>query len=383
MEIDPAKLNSPHVRNEVMALLEQARVGLALEMRPELRKAYRVPTFVDSIVLLDMPEANAFAFTNDGRATIAITLGVPLITRALFIAALSEAEVLDNIGDVHYLRIPYKPRTHCDWANLAELFSAFSLDNLYAWAKSVPIMPQTPDNSGRGDLAIILSMQAWSFIVFHELGHHAMEHLGTPAGEPAGVAYTEIEELAAGRPFVKPSDELFRKAPTNTELPESLLLRHANELEADRYAIAKMYGHFFRAHAAIPIGSANFRKMTTISERSRTRLWLVTIGLVFLLFEVAGRIRVANSHPRPLFRLQHLLEFTCAQAGTALPRSSLKEFEKGYADAMRDLTFIADRLGIRDLYVPQPDDEVYKDCMMQIRSSRPRVFKGDALTDFG
>ena len=358
-----------------MALLEQARVGLALEMRPEVRKTYRVPTFVHNIVLLDMPEANAFAFAKDGRATIAITLGVPLITRAMFIAALSEAEVLNNIRDVHYLRIPYKPLTHCDWANLPKLVTSFSLESLYAWANSIPIMPQTPDNSGRGDLAIILSMQAWSFIVFHELGHHAMEHLRTPSGEPAGVAYSEIDGLVAGRPFVKPSDQPYREFPRNAELPEALLLRHANELEADRYAIAKMYGHFFRAHAAVPIRSANFRKMTTISERSRTRLWLVTVGLVFLLFEVACRSRAGNSHPRPLFRLQHLLEFTCTQAGAVVPKYSLKEFEKGYADAVRDLSFIANRLGIRDLYVPQPDDEVYKDRMMQIRSSRRRVFR--------
>jgi hypothetical protein len=165
---------------------------------------------------------------------------------------------------------------------------------------------------------------------------------------------------------------------SGSHLPEALLLRHANELEADRYAIAKMYGGFFRSHSTVAIKSPNYLAMTRMSERSRTRLWLVTTGIVFLLFEVAGRRRAANTHPRPLFRLQHLLEFTRTQARVLVPSAPLTEFDEGYADATRDLALVAQELGIRDLYVVHPGDAAYKNRMMEIRSSRARMFKGGA-----
>src|SRR5205085_658500 len=98
-------------------------------------------------------------------------------------------------------------------------------------------------------------------------------------------------------------------------------------------------------------------------------------GVVFLLFEAAGRGRAANTHPTPLFRLQHLLEFTRTQAGTIAPGGSLKEVDEGYADAMRDLTVVAQKLGISDIYAVRPDDTIYKNRMMAIRSSQPRLFK--------
>ncbi len=139
-----------------------------------------------------------------------------------------------------------------------------------------------------------------------------------------------------------------------------------------------MYKSFFRSHPGVASKSANYRAMTTMSERSRTRLWLVTIGIVFLLFEVTARRRTANTHPRPLFRLQHLLEFTRTQARAIAPGGLLKEFDEGYADATRDLTLVARELGIRDLYTVHPEDAVYKDRMMEIRSSRARMFPDGA-----
>jgi hypothetical protein len=222
-------------------------------------------------------------------------------------------------------------------------------------------------------------MQAWSFIVFHELGHHAMQHLGAPAAGPAGLAYTEIDKLvSASISFAKSSDGTILRPRTDAQLSEALLFRHANELEADRYAIAKMYIWFFRKHSAVAINSANYLAMTAMSERSRTRLWLVTIGIVFLLFEVAARSRAANTHPKPLFRLQHLLEFTRIQASPVVPSGSLTEFDKGYGDATRDLTLVAQKLGIGDLFTVRPEDAVYKERMMEIRASRPRMFNDDA-----
>jgi len=378
-EIDPAKIRSPRVRNEVMALLELAKVGTSLEIPEDLRELAqrrKVPRFVRKIVLLDIPAANAFAFTKDGSPTIAITLGVPMITRALFLAAISGAEVFHGMHDVHYLRTPYTPSKHCDWSGLIDLLTTFSLEKLYAWAESLPEMPQTADNDGRGDLAIILSMQAWIFIVFHELGHHASGHVEETAGRHANLALAEIEEsIAANASLAKPSDLLFENTPVAAGLSESLLLRHAKELEADQVAIALMYQNFFRGDPQVKLRSTNFKKMTTISERSRTRLWLVTTGLVFLLFEAASRGRASTSHPRPLFRLQHLLEFTFMLADTVLPSASRNEFDIGFGDAMRDLTSIASHLGVHDLGVPQLDEALYKNRLMTIRPSLSRVLK--------
>jgi hypothetical protein len=79
-----------------------------------------------------------------------------------------------------------------------------------------------------------------------------------------------------------------------------------------------------------------------------------------------------------LFRLQHLFEFTRAQASAVVTRDSEKEFDKGYADAVRDLMFVAQKLGIDDFYAVQPDDGIDKARMMEIRSSQPRVFDDDA-----
>jgi len=206
-----------------------------------------------------------------------------------------------------------------------------------------------------------------------------MQHPGAPAAGLANLAYTEVEELVPESiSLAKSSDATILRSQADSQLPEVLLLRHANELEADRYAIAKMYRGFFRSHRAVAINSANYMAMTTKSERFRTRLWLVTIGVVFLLFEVAGRNNAANTHPRPLFRLQHLLEFTRVEAGAVVPPDSQKEFDSGYADAMRDLKIVAQRLGVGDLYAFQPDDGVYKDRMMEIRSSQRRVLKDGA-----
>ena len=267
-QIDPAKIRSPHVRNEVTALLNLARGGLGLDTRQEWQYESRREKVTDreflvhKILLLDIPTANAFAFTKCGCSTIAITVGVPLITRALFVAALADDRVLNDLQDVHYLRTAYQSSTQCDWIRLADLLSAFSFDKFNAWAQSAPTLPQTADHSGRGDLAIILSMQAWSFIVFHELGHHAMLHLGSPGAESAGLAYTEIEGLVPGViSSTEPSHGTILQS-SDAHLPEALLLRHAHELEADRYAIAKMYGGFFRSHPAVAIKSPNYLAMT-------------------------------------------------------------------------------------------------------------------------
>jgi len=70
-----------------------------------------------------------------------------------------------------------------------------------------------------------------------------------------------------------------------------------------------------------------------------------------------------------------LLEFTRTQASAIVPNASLKEFDRGYTDAMHDLTIVAQKLGIGNLYAVQPDDGVYRHRMTEIRSSQPRVFK--------
>src|SRR5260370_18815779 len=169
---------------------------------------------------------------------------------------------------------------------LVGLLNAFSFEKFDAWAESAPRVPQTAEHSGRGDLAIILSMQAWSFIVFHELGHHAMQHLRAFGAGLAGLAYTEVEELVPEcLSLAKSSDRSILPSQADAELPEVILLHHANELEADRYSIAKMLSGFFRAHGAVAINSANYKAMETMSELSRTRLWVFTIGIAFLLVE--------------------------------------------------------------------------------------------------
>src|SRR5260370_11598657 len=255
MQIDPAKIRSPRVRNEVTALLDQARIGLGLEIRPEWQEEYRRnkvtvrKPLVHRILLLDISSVNAFAFTTDGCPTIAITVGVPLITRALFVAALADDAVLNDLRDVHYLRTPYKSLTQCDWVRLADLLIAFSVEKFEAWAQSAPRLPQTADHSGRGDLAIILSMQAWSFIVFHELGHHAMLHVRAPEPGPPGLAHAEIEDMGPRSiSSTKPSDGTIMQSSADAQLSEALLLGHANELEADRYATATQYKSLFRSH---------------------------------------------------------------------------------------------------------------------------------------
>jgi hypothetical protein len=360
----------PPMRNELTSLIAGVQGGLGIAFPPEVLQAFRrmkmeVPnTGLHDVIFLDRPEANAFIFLVQGKPTIALCKGMPFLMRALFLAALAEREVFAGLRDVHYLREPFTLTSRVRWDSLADLIDGFTFEKLFAWGRSLPTFPRSTDYSGRGDLAIVLSLQASMFLAFHEFGHFAMKHVEEAATGQTVQAYAEFDgSVPAAR--------------GGADLSDALLLRHANELEADRFAIAKLYVGFYRAHGALPSTTPNHAAMTKMSERSRSRLWLVMVGLVFLLFEVAGRHGAALTHPRALFRLRHLLQWTRGQT-LAISSEGIEGFDRGCTEAMDDLTLIAEKLGLNKPFQTRSDDASYERRMEAVRAARERTFEEDA-----
>lgn len=357
-------INSDRIRYELEARVDLAKTLLGIEFLPEVISAFEQANMsalrpeVTDVFFVDMPVPNAFAFTDRGKPSVALCAGLPFLTRTLLWAAIAERSTFSGIADVHYLRESYHPEGHCDWSGLTKLINSFSMNGMFSCWKSLPRLEMNDSQSGRGDLAIILSLQADAFFLCHELGHCAMRHLAhSQKAEGVSQAYAEVETAIPAFSSI-------------ADMSEPQLLRHAYELEADRYAIAKMFNGFFRQHSRLsPVRLNNWRPnyvmMTKIGERSRGRLWIVTIGLIFLMFEVACRNAKSGSHPPPLFRLRHLIEWTRVQLRGEV--NLLDDFDLGCAEAIEDLTLIANNLGIGAAFRTGIENDLYSERMKTAR----------------
>ena len=393
-----SEIESPNVRGELESMIAGCGPALGIDFLPEQIDAFRrakmaVPrTGISEVIFLDRPDVNAFVFCINNKATIALSSSLPFVLRALFLAALSEPRIFAGLRDVHYLReslgADFLTRTRtllsslfqrrrtkdingCDWARLLSLIEHFDFDKFVTWGRTLPPFKLSPDQSGRLDLGIVLSLQAGMFFVFHEFGHFAMKHFEGATTTSSAQAYAEFGSAAT-------------TAVSASELGQSDLVRHANEIEADRYAIAKQYSGFYRANKALPSWGPNYIAMTKMGERSRSRLWLVTIGLVFLLFEVIGRElakthsdEVLKTHPRPLFRLRQLLEWSRVEASRIMPATDLKDFDLGCAEAIDDLVVLSDKLRLANPFESRADDAEYEQRVKDANAVRARVFEDE------
>jgi hypothetical protein len=365
MRLDVSRVQPREAAAELLAFQRVAAGALGVNPPPELLAALsaagRPPpnTGIVEIVLLDSTDANAFVLRAHGRVSVAVTKSVPFLVRALFLAALAERQVFQGLDDVHYLRDPFNPVRSCDWTGLVDLVDEFDLPAFVAWSATVPPLPRRPDFSGRGDFAHVLAHQASMFFAFHECGHVAMQHLVESPDRPGIASYAEFESVHPGGAAIEP---------TSVDL-----LRHANELEADRFATERTYVGFYRDIEGLPPSSPNRKAMLTMSERSRSRIYFVTMGLVFVLLQLIGRAGSSRTHPRPSFRLREFMSF-CRETAARIPKLDIADVDLAARDAIADLSFIGDKLGLDDPFATRPDDYAYAAQMATVRSVKTRQF---------
>jgi hypothetical protein len=118
-----------------------------------------------------------------------------------------------------------------------------------------------------------------------------------------------------------------------------------------------MFEDFFNTHPALDVHktSRNFILLTKMSTQSRSRLWITTIGAIFLLFDLLQKSEPffsrffypwASTHPTPQYRLKHLIKWT-REFFFQSDAAKKAEYDKATQLAVNDLSLIAQKLGIR------------------------------------
>ncbi|MEX0973591.1 MAG: hypothetical protein WDZ46_10090 [Solirubrobacterales bacterium] len=214
---------------------------------------------------LDDESFNAAASLYEGRYSIGINIGAPLLTARYAYCLLSDPAMLPSIGNpkreevdpdvIERLRSPLDPWDARGWG----------------FGRSLPRDPK------RVEAAKQLSIAAYLFLFFHELNHVELGHLDF-AIDHLGIS--EYREINA--------------APIEAE--DAAILR-AFELEAD---LAALYRSLKVWRAMIP--SFDDPVMAILDPEDS---WFLAVELLFWVMEFVqppGRVRALATHPSPVVR---------------------------------------------------------------------------------
>ena len=327
--------------------LRQVVIPVVDSEAPELLSP---PSYASDFHFIRNWNLNAVVTVASGKPVIGLFSGASVLLRFLYLALLGDPSMLRGMEDVWRLRecaSSASQRTvpsggalrdehllRANWRLLARPIDSKSIERLTLWLMADGIAEP------RRDLAQSLWMQATAFLMFHEVGHIVMGHFDYMKTRRGTISLAEFGEKWPG---IRSSDPF---------------VKHAFELEADRFAIAKMFEGFFARdkEQKVRLSAPGFIAMTQMSQQSRYRLWFTTMGVLFLLLE-AHRQRASSpgaslmqlftlpSHPTPAFRLKHLREFTW-QRFIGNDARAKSDFESAFPDALADLRVVAQRLAL-------------------------------------
>lgn len=342
------------------------------------------PAVASNFQFINNWRLNAVVSIDDNLPVIGFFAGAPLLLRLYFLALLGDTSLFRRMDDVHYLREAPLPPARTPgaqnilsaWAQaqaLAQIFEGVPRsETLESLVQLTCGLHQLSLTDKRLHVAQLLALQAEHFLMFHEMGHIMMGHFDYRRARSGALSYAEFGDK------------------WTVSSAWDMYIQHAFELEADRFAIAKMFEGFFARdkEKKIRLSAPGFIAMTEMTRRSRYRLWFTTIGALFLLLEARrrellssmgfwSRLLNVSSHPTPAFRLKHLVEFTSERFA---PREAeaKEDLQQAFQEARKDLDAIARRLSLHRAFRHIGK----RDALYEARMSKARKSISEEMTSY-